>query len=46
MRKLENLINFIVVGTTKAGTTSLFYSKKHPKFLFQNEEMYFLITKI
>ena len=47
MRKLENLINFIVVGTAKAGTTSLFYTiKKHPKiFIPEQKEMYFFDHK-
>jgi len=47
MRKLENLINFIVVGTAKAGTTSLFYAiKKHPKvFIPEQKEMYFFDHK-
>ncbi len=47
MGKLENLINFIVVGTAKAGTTSLFYAiKKHPKiFIPEQKEMYFFDHK-
>ena len=48
MRKLENLINFIVVNTAKAGTTSLFYAiKKHPKiFILNKKRCISLITKI
>ena len=46
MRKLENLINFIVVGTAKAGTTSLFYTIKNiPNFYSRTERNVFFDHK-
>lgn len=43
MKTLEKKINFLVVGTAKAGTTSLFHSiKNHPKiFIPEQKEMNF-----